>query len=100
MLTENVKFEFVEFQPEPETKNLIATVVDRIYLSAPSDSFLKLAIKKSRGAIQASCRITSQVGSFVVVTSGQNPVRALQRLEQRMKNQLDSWKSNRFSRSV
>ena len=99
MINENVEYEFMGFDPEYEIKSVIATIADKLYFSAPSDSAMKLAVKKSQGAIKASCRIASQVGTFVAEATGENPIRAIQRLEKRIKYQLDSWKMNRFGRA-
>jgi ribosome-associated translation inhibitor RaiA len=96
MITENVQCVFSGFDPEHETKTFIAQVADEIYHTAPSDSGIKLVIQKSRGLIKASCRIASQVGTFVAETSGKNPILAIQKLENEIKRQLDSWKMNRF----
>jgi ribosome-associated translation inhibitor RaiA len=100
MINENVEYEFMGFDPEYEIKAFIAAVADKLYFSAPSDSAMKLAIKKSKGVVKASCRIASQVGTFVAEATGKNPIRAIQRLEKRIKHQLDSWKMNRFERTL
>ncbi len=100
MINENVECEFMGFDPEYEIKAFIATVTDKLYFSAPSDSAMKLAVKKSQGMVKASCRIASQVGTFVAEARGENPICAIQRLEKRIKHQLDSWKMSRFERAL
>lgn len=99
MRTENFECELKGFDPELEIKTFIATVADRLYFSAPSDSAVKLAIRKSQGVVKASCRIASQVGTFVAEATCENPICALRRLELRIKQQLDSWKRNRFEQA-
>jgi hypothetical protein len=64
MINENVEYEFMGFDPEYEITTFIATVADKLYFSAPSDSAIKLAVKKSQGMVKASCRIASQLGGF------------------------------------
>lgn len=99
MITENVECEFMGFDPEYKIKSLVAQVVDNLYYNAPSDSGIKLALQKSHGLVKATCRIASQVGPFVAEATGKNPISAIQRLENEIKNQLDSWKMNRFERA-
>ncbi len=99
MITDNVECEFLGFDPEYEIKILISQVVDKLYYSSPSDSGIKLALQKSQGFIKASCRIASQVGTFVAEVTGKNPITVIQALENKIKHQLDSWKLNRFERA-
>lgn len=100
MITENVEYKFMGFDPESNVKNIIARVADALYDSAPSDSGIKFAVEKSQGIVKASCRIASQVGNFVAEATGKNPIHAIQRLEKRIKDQLDSWKMNRFKQAL
>jgi hypothetical protein len=99
MITENVEYEFMGFDPEHEVKSFIAQIADKFYYSAPSDSGIKLAVQKSHGLVKAWCRIASHVGPFVAEATGENPILALKRLENKIKHQLDSWKMNRFERA-
>ena len=99
MINENLEYEFMGFDPEYEIKTFIATVAHKLYFSAPSDSAIKLVVKKGQGMVKASCRIASQVGIFVAEASSENPICAIQQLEKRIKHQLDSWKMNRFKRA-
>jgi hypothetical protein len=99
MITENVECEFMGFDPEHEVKSFIAQIADKFYYSSPSDSGIRLAIQKSQGLVKASCRIASKVGLFVADSTGKNPISALEKLENKIKDQLDSWKLNRFERA-
>lgn len=99
MITENVEYEFMGFDPEHEVKNFIAQIAYKFYYSAPSDSGIKLAIQQSHGLVKASCRIASQVRPFVAEATEKNPILALRQLENKIKHQLDSWKMNRFERA-
>ena len=64
----------------------------------PSDASMKLAIKKGKKAVAASCRIVPQAGTFVAEAISENPIRAIELLEMKMRIQLHSWKSHRFGR--
>lgn len=91
-----VQFEFVGFDPEYEVRKFISTVVEKLDLSSPSDSTIKVAMKLSRGVVQASCRIASHAGTFVAEAIGDNPIRAIQKVEAKIAEQLERWKRRRF----
>lgn len=96
MRNDCVQFEFVGFDPEYEVRNFISTVAEKLHLSSPSDSAIKVAMKLSRGAVQASCRIASHAGTFVAEAVGDNPIKAIKKVEEKITDQLDSWKRRRF----
>ena len=100
MTQENMQFEFQGFNPDPNTRTLISTIAERIHLNAPSDSALKLALLRGKDAIRVSCRIVSRVGTFVAEAVSDSPRRALKQVEQKMRVQLDQWKSWRFQNKL
>jgi hypothetical protein len=53
---------------------------------------MKLAIEKGKGAIQAYCRIASQAGIFVADAVSDSPIRAVQQIEQKIKDQKTFFK--------
>ena len=99
MINEKVDIEIDDLVQEDETKKMIALLADNLYLSAPSDSFMKLVFKKSQGVVKASCRIASQVGVFAADVVGQTPVSTIRQLEKRIQDQLKLWKLDRFERA-
>jgi hypothetical protein len=99
-MRDDVKLEIMGFDSAAEIKDVAWTVAENLHLSSPSDSALKLAIRKGKGAVEASCRIASQVGIFVAETVCENPIRAVQEIEGKIKAQLDSWKRHRFANDV
>ncbi len=98
-MTNDLQFEFMGFDPDEKIKNLVSRVAETLHYSAPSDSTMKLVVEKSKGAIRASCRIASQVGTFAADSIGDNPVRAVQKIENKIRKQLDIWKVRRFERN-
>ncbi len=96
MNQENFQFEFKGFDPNRDVKALISNVAERLHHNAPSDSALKLALQSGRDAIRVSCRIVSRVGTFVAEAVGESPMRAVKKVEQKMRDQLDDWKALRF----
>ena len=99
-MTRDVKFEFLGFDPDERMRYFVSTVAETIHFSAPSDSTLKIVVEKSRDAILASCRIVSQSGTFVADAISDNPVKAIQLIEKKIREQLDSWKRHRFEKKV
>lgn len=96
-MNHNVHFEFIGFEPEYEMRNFITSVADRIHSLAPSDSFMKVAMKKGRDVVEASCRIASHAGEFVADVVCNSPLTAIQQIEGEIQRQLDGWKKRRFS---
>ncbi len=96
MMNHNVHFEFIGFEPEYKMRSFINSVADRIHSLAPSDSFMKVAIKKSRDAVEASCRIASNAGEFMADAACSSPLTAIQQIEEKIQRQLDEWKKCRF----
>jgi hypothetical protein len=95
-----VQLEFLGFNPEYELKSFILTIAEKLHLSAPSDSLMKMAIKKGESSIEASCRIDSQVGTFIAHAVGKNPIRTLHQIEAKIRRQLEKWKRKRFVQEV
>ncbi len=96
MRNDCVQFEFLGFDPEYEIRSLITNVAEKLHLSAPSDSAMKVAIKRGKGAIQASCRIASHAGTFFAEAVSDSPIKAIKKIEEKISHQLDSWKRRRF----
>jgi hypothetical protein len=97
MYNKNVNFEFIGFVPEAEVKSFITSIAHRLHGLAPSNSFMNFILKKKGDdVVEASCRIASRVGEFLVDTVSKDPVAAIQQIESRMKQKLDEWKKLRF----
>ncbi len=91
-----VQFEFIGFDPEYEVKSLISGIAEKLHLNSPSDSAIKVVMKLSRGATQASCHIASRAGTFVAEAIGDDPIKAIKRVEEKLGEQLDGWRKYRF----
>lgn len=96
----DLQFEFMGFNPDDKIKNFVSRVAETLHYSAPSDSAMKLVVEKSKNAIRASCRIASQTGTFVADSISDNPIRAVQQIERKIRKELDQWKARRFERVV
>lgn len=96
MRNDCVQFEFIGLDPEYEVRNFISTVAEKLHLSSPSDSVIKVAMKVSRGVVQASCRIASHAGTFMAEAISDNPIKAIKKVEEKIAEQLEGWKQRRF----
>jgi ribosome-associated translation inhibitor RaiA len=92
----DIKFEFKGFRPDEKIENFVSAVTDKLHWSAPSDSSLKFILEKSKNAVLASCRIVSQTGTFMAEAIHENPIRAIQQIETKIRDQLEKWKRHRF----
>lgn len=93
---DNIQYEFTGFDPEYETQGLISSVASQIRSLAPSDSAMKVAMKKGKHVVKASCQIFSKAGVFVANSVHHSPVDAIKRLEKKMVRQFNQWKKKRF----
>jgi len=96
MRNDCVQFEFIGLDPEYEVRNFISTVAEKLHFSSPSDSAIKVAMKVSRGVVQASCRIASHAGTFMAEAISDNPIKAIKKVEEKIAEQLEGWKQRRF----
>lgn len=97
-MTNDLQFEFMGFNPDDKIMNFVSRVAETLHYSAPSDSAMKLVVEKTKNAIHASCRIASQAGTFVADSISDNPVRAVQQIERKIRKELDQWKLRRFEK--
>jgi ribosome-associated translation inhibitor RaiA len=92
-----IEFEFVGFNPEYELREFISSVADRIYNLSPSDSSMRLVMKKNRNSIQVSCMVISRAGVFSANATCNCPKLAIQKIEEAIRYQLEKWRQCRFS---
>ena len=93
----DVQLNFSGFDPDEALKGVVANVAERLYFIAPSDSAMKLVVEKGKDVIRVSCRIVSQAGIFVADAIGDNAFQTIRRIENKMRYQLDVWKTHRFA---
>lgn len=95
----DLQFEFLGFKPDEEVKDFVWFIGDKLHWNAPSDSTTKIAVRKTKKAIEVSCRIVSQAGTFVADAMSDSPFKALQQVEKTIRNQLETWGRVRFKDS-
>lgn len=92
----DLQLKFINFEPRPEFQSFVSLIGERLHLSAPSDAVLKLAIRKSKDAIEVSCKIVSCAGTFVAEAVSENQIQAVRRVEAKIRKQLKAWIRKRF----
>lgn len=92
-----LQLEFSGFNPEYELRDAIESIAEKLHLSSPSDSAMKVAIQKGKGVVQASCRIASHAGTFMADAVSDSPLRAIQKLDEKIRQQLEGWRRRRFA---
>lgn len=84
------------FQPDKSIYQAAQKFLEKVYLHAPSDSVVRVALKKGRRALEVSCQVASQAGSFVARAVHTNPSEGLKQVEKKIFSQLREWKDSRF----
>lgn len=95
----NIRFQIEGFSPSQEIRTIASVIAEKIHLSAPSDSALDLVVRKSRGAVFASCRIASKAGVFMAHAINDSAVMALKEMEGNVLAQLKDWLKTRFEKN-
>lgn len=96
---ENVIYNFVDICPESELMVFIKDSITRLQLNAPSDSAIKLTLKKVGQVFSYKCRICSFSGIFRATAVNSCPIEGMRQIEQRLNEQLMEWKKRRFQDS-
>jgi hypothetical protein len=91
-----VDIAFEKFNPKEELRRLFVTVADKLHMDAPSDSHVRLVMKKGKETFSGYCRIASNIGVFIAEECAPSPEGALAKIEKKISRQLMQWKSRRF----
>lgn len=94
---DKICFEFSGFEPDHQVKQFLWSLAEPIYLMAPGDSVIKIALKRNGdGLLEASCRVASLAGVFIAKAISDNPIRAASEIKKKTLKQLRSWRRKRF----
>lgn len=97
MSHENITVEFHKFDPKEELRRLSVAVAEKLHMQAPSDSDLRMTVRKGGEKFRAYCRIASKAGVFLAEESAASPEGTLAKIEKEIGRQLNRWKSARFA---
>lgn len=94
-----IKKECVKFQgftPSDLTFAFLCKKLNAVHEEAPYDSFVCAEFKRKNRFFEGSIQINAQRGKFVATAQGQNIKEMTYRLIEKIHNQIDRWKSQRF----
>ena len=89
------QIEFKGFEPDEGLRGKFREVFDRIMGSAPSDATPVASLKKIGERFEGFVQLKSQQGTFVARVLTENPFEALQSLNERIFEQIISWRGAR-----
>lgn len=98
MLTENRFLKFQGFQPSDFTHSYLSDRMDAIHDESPYGSTLKAIFTRKDKLFKGMVTIYSSAGKFFAVASGHRLHDVTHKLTERIRRQLDRWKSRRFDR--
>lgn len=85
------------FSPSQFAQTYVREIVTKVHEEAPSSSHMKVTISKvGDQSFRGLCRISSRAGSFFAIASGSKLTDVANQLLDRMRRQLDKWKTKRF----
>lgn len=94
---DDFSIQYQGFTPTPVTRTYIQELMFRAHEGAPSASCLRVTISRTgRNSYKGILRISSSAGSFFSIASEQTPLAVAHQLLDRVRRQLDKWKSRRF----
>jgi hypothetical protein len=90
------KLEFKGFEPSAELLTSTKETLRQILGDSPSDANSIARFVKTATGFDAILKISSLAGTFMVHVSEADPFHAVHNMKDRIAQQLDRWKSNRF----
>jgi hypothetical protein len=98
---QEISINYVNCSPSENSERFIRDLMEHLFEEAPSNSHLKLSITKvADDGFSGVLTINSALQTFSAISSARSPSLIAQQLVERIRRQLDSWKSNRFRSSV
>lgn len=90
---------FINFVPTKELKKITKSLIEKLEMQAPSDSFLDMAVEGSQGLFKVSLKVVSEVGVFLSESVSASPLEALDLANSQMCYKIKEWKKNRFKKA-
>lgn len=90
------RFEFFGFEPNNEMKSFAKEILGHVVGDSPSDANSVAQLTKTHRGFEGLLKVTSIAGTFVAhVVDEANPVHAMQKLHEKIFEQLSRWKEKR-----
>lgn len=89
------RFEFFGFEPSNEIRSVAKEIIGHVVGDSPSDASSVAQITKTHKGFEGLLRVSSIAGTFLAHVVEADPVRAMQKLHEKMFEQLSTWKEKR-----
>src|SRR4051812_14754955 len=89
------RFEFFGFEPGNELRSAAKEILGHVVGDSPSDANSVARLTKTQRGFEGLCKVTSVAGTFLAHVVDADPIRAVQKLHEKMFEQLSSWKEKR-----
>ena len=97
---DDFKVRYQGFTPSEFTQAYFKEVLQRLHEEAPSNSYLKATVSKTRDHYKAVVQINSAAGYFVTAASSSKITDIGHKIVGQLHRQLDHWKTLRRSRET
>lgn len=95
------RFEFFGFEPSNEMRSNAKEILGHVCSDSPSDANSVAQLTKTQRGFEGLFKVTSLAGTFLAHVVEADPVRAMQKLHEKMCEQLTTWKEKRdFERAT
>jgi ribosome-associated translation inhibitor RaiA len=89
------KLEFKGFEPTQELKKIAKGAIGRILGESPSDAASVVRMVKTKAGFEAVMRVSSLAGTFLAHATEADPISAIERLFERVEDQVAAWRRAR-----
>ncbi len=89
------RFEFFGFEPSNEMRSNAKEILGHVCGDSPSDANSVAQLTKTQRGFEGLFKVTSLAGTFLAHVVEADPVRAMQKLHEKMCEQLTTWKEKR-----
>lgn len=84
--------EFAGFEPDSCLRGTVCHNLEIIMGCAPSDAEPRASVRKTQEGFEGSLRLNSSQGTFSADVKAANPLEAMQRLNERIFEQIRCWR--------
>ena len=89
------RFEFFGFEPSNEICTTAKEILGHVVSDSPSDANSLVQVTKTSRGFEGLMKVTSIAGTFLAHVVEADPVRAMQKVHEKMCEQLTTWKEKR-----
>jgi hypothetical protein len=89
------RFEFFGFEPSNEMRSVAKEILGHVVGDSPSDANSVAQLTKTQRGFEGLFRVSSIAGIFLAHVVEADPVRAMQKLHEKIFEQINKWKEKR-----